>query len=437
MPTLKYFISSKKRSLAPIYIRLSAGRGVDLIVKTGLLVNTERWSNATQTIKQRILTEDDNKLITKLKGLRDHVEGELQVYTGEKSKEWLIGSINKFYNKRDGDSKDLNGFIEVFLTEAEQGNRKGKSGKNIIPGTINGWRGFQRIFNEYQGVYTDDRIKELEKLEKPLRPRKTVDYEGITIDFYNSFVEFLSNEGYSLNTMGRFIKALKYLMKKALNEHKHNNKEFQETAFSGFTEDSFTVYLTEAEVEKIYSHDLSKFPRMELARDTFIVLCETALRISDYPQIEMNIREVNGKQLIYVFQQKTGNQVIIPLTRRMNAILKKYNGKLPRIPEQHVNKYIKSVCMWCGITEELHWTAQKFGKKYSKSAKKYELISCHTGRRTACTLMYLAGIPTIDIMKISGHTSEGAFMRYIRVTAEETALQLAEHPYFNGLKKVN
>jgi integrase len=277
----------------------------------------------------------------------------------------------------------------------------------------------------------------MQKLEKPLRPRKIVDYEDITIDFYNSFVAFLSNEGYSINTMGRFIKVLKYMMKKALNEKRHNNKEFQEGAFSVFSEDAFTVYLTEAEVEKIYNYDLSKFPRMELARDAFIVLCETALRISDYTQIELNIREKNGKQLIYIYQQKTGNQVIIPLTRRMNSILHKYNGKLPRIPEQYVNKHIKAVCLWCGITEELNWTTQKFGKKYSKSAKKYELISCHSGRRTACTLMYLAGIPTIDIMKISGHISEGAFMRYIRVTAEETALQLAEHPYFNGLKKVN
>jgi integrase len=437
MPTFNYFVSAKKRNLASIYIRLSAGRKADLIVKSGLLVNPERWSNATQTIKQRILTEDDSRLINKLKGLRDHVEGELQVYTGVKSKEWLTGLVNKFHNKRDGDSKDLNGFIDNFLTEAEKGNRKGKGGKNIIPGTINGWKGFQRIFNEYQGIYKEDRIKEMEKLEKELRPRKIVDYEDITIDFYNSFVAFLSNEGYSINTMGRFVKALKYMMKKALNEKRHNNKEFQESAFSGFTEDVFTVYLTEAEVEKIYKCDLSKIPRMALARDAFIVLCETALRISDYSQIELNIRERNGKQLIYITQQKTGGQVIIPLTRRMNGILKKYDGKLPRIPEQHVNKYIKSVCMWCGITEELHWTAQKFGKKYTKTAKKYELISCHTGRRTACTLMYLAGIPTIDIMKISGHTSEGAFMRYIRVTAEETALRLTENPYFNGLKKVN
>ncbi|MBS1686979.1 MAG: hypothetical protein JSS76_19735 [Bacteroidetes bacterium] len=44
--------------------------------------------------------------------------------------------------------------------------------------------------------------------------------------------------------------------------------------------------------------------------------------------------------------------------------------------------------------------------------------------------MYLAGIPTIDIMKITGHKKESNFMKYICITNEETANKLANHPYF-------
>jgi hypothetical protein len=46
--------------------------------------------------------------------------------------------------------------------------------------------------------------------------------------------------------------------------------------------------------------------------------------------------------------------------------------------------------------------------------------------------MFLAGIPTISIMKITGHKTEREFLKYIRVTKEETAHALIKHPYFSG-----
>jgi len=56
---------------------------------------------------------------------------------------------------------------------------------------------------------------------------------------------------------------------------------------------------------------------------------------------------------------------------------------------------------------------------------KNELIKTHLARRTGCTLMHLAGIPAIDIMKISGHKTEREFLNYIKVSKEETAQNLA------------
>jgi integrase len=65
------------------------------------------------------------------------------------------------------------------------------------------------------------------------------------------------------------------------------------------------------------------------------------------------------------------------------------------------------------------------GPSKTKSVPKYELITNHTGRRTAATLMYKKGIPSIHIMKITGHATESSFMKYIRITKEETADLLA------------
>lgn len=47
--------------------------------------------------------------------------------------------------------------------------------------------------------------------------------------------------------------------------------------------------------------------------------------------------------------------------------------------------------------------------------------------------MYPAGIPTIAIMKITGHKTEREFMKYIKITEEQTALEeLMNRPYFSG-----
>lgn len=432
MATVNYFVSAKKRKIAPVYIRVSAGRGTDLIVKSGLFVNPTQWSNKTQTKKQRIRTKEDDDFMLKIKELKESIEDELKVYGKEFTKEWLTGVIFRYHNKKDADAKTLNEYIEKFLTDAEEGKIKNRSGRNIAPGTARTLRGFQLIFNEYQGVYTDKRRDKLLKENKTLRPQKSIDFEDITIDFYNSFKNFLSDEGYKLNTQGRFIKQLKYFMSKSLIEKKHSNREFKEQAFGGMTEDSFTIYLTPEEIEKIYRYDLSSDKRMEVARDKFIVLCETALRVSDYDKIDVNIRVIEKKPFIALYQTKTADPVVIPLTRRMDEILNKYDGHLPKIHEVYVNKFIKTVAKWAGIDEIIRWEATAYGKRYQKSEPKWKLITCHTGRRSAATNMFRAGIKTLDIMRITGHRTEASFLRYIRLSNEDVALELSKHDYFIG-----
>ena len=63
---------------------------------------------------------------------------------------------------------------------------------------------------------------------------------------------------------------------------------------------------------------------------------------------------------------------------------------------------------------------------------KYEMITTHTARRSAATNMFKAGISAISIMKITGHTTEKAFMKYIKITAEENAELMAKSKFFLG-----
>lgn len=53
-----------------------------------------------------------------------------------------------------------------------------------------------------------------------------------------------------------------------------------------------------------------------------------------------------------------------------------------------------------------------------------------TARRSFATNAYKAGVPTIAIMKITGHRLESTFLKYIRVSAKENAEILSNHPFF-------
>jgi len=171
-------------------------------------------------------------------------------------------------------------------------------------------------------------------------------------------------------------------------------------------------------------------PRRAVAR----LRCYTAQRFSDYSTInEGNIRILeSGQRVIDLKQKKTGNHVVIPVRPELQAILDKYENRLPKAYEQKVNKFIKEVAREAGITEKIEVSYVENGEKKTHLVAKCDLVKTHTARRSGATIMYLAGIPTIAIMKITGHKTEKEFMKYIKITEEQTAMELMNHPYFSG-----
>ena len=47
-------------------------------------------------------------------------------------------------------------------------------------------------------------------------------------------------------------------------------------------------------------------------------------------------------------------------------------------------------------------------------------------------LKYLMKIPIIDIMAITGHTTEKEFYKYIRITPKERAVKIANNAFFGS-----
>ncbi|WP_029034231.1 site-specific integrase [Salinimicrobium terrae] len=261
---------------------------------------------------------------------------------------------------------------------------------------------------------------------------KEIDFHSIDLEFYNNYISFLSLEHkLAANTVGKHIKTLKTFMNEATDRGYNTNLEFKKRKFKTVREESDSIYLTLEELEKFEKLDLSASPRLEKVRDLFLIGCYTGLRFSDFTQIKPeNI--IVEKSIIQVRTQKTGERVSIPLHKTVKKILAKYDNILPKAyTNQVMNRYLKDVASLAGLKETVETTITRGGKVEKMPSKKFDLVSTHTARRSFATNLYLADVPSISIMKITGHRSERSFLQYIRVTQEQNADKLVNHPFFN------
>ena len=98
--------------------------------------------------------------------------------------------------------------------------------------------------------------------------------------------------------------------------------------------------------------------------------------------------------------------------------------------QQSFNKVIKNICKRAKINNEILIERTVGNKVVRKKYKKYQLVSSHTARRSFATNMYLAGVAAAKIMLITGHKTESSFFKYIRISKDENAKELSQHPFF-------
>jgi integrase len=273
-------------------------------------------------------------------------------------------------------------------------------------------------------------------------------FDQIDRDFYEKFISYMQSaiwyseevngilvtKRYSQNTIGKYVANLKTFLQHATEAGINTNMDFKNRKFAVPSEDVEKIYLRESELMALYKLNLSSFPGLEAARDLFLVGCYTALRYSDYTNIQPeNIVSTDQGSVIKISTQKTGQRVVIPLHQVVREILQKYNNHLPKaISNQKTNDHLKELGKRAGITEKVSITKMTGGVRRTVTRSKYELISSHTARRTGATNMYLAGIPAHSIMKITGHKSEQSFISYLRFDEEDNALILQNNPYFQA-----
>lgn len=430
MATVKAFIrtTKKDKTFVNVRFRLTDGRSVQMFHKSDIQVNPYDFDEKNETIKAKILfnakarkefndsVADRKKLIT-------------DVYTNAPdgtifSTDWLELEIDKRLHpekyvpiKETTVPDTVLAYIRYFNENVDT--RKDKNTSRLLsPNT------------KKQYITTEKHIKAFASYQR----KSDYSFNEINQTFYNDFVEYLTNkeytvktkqgkvvdekQQYTLNSVGKYIRALKVMINSA------NNPDADVSKFRVFNEDVDNVYLDETELQQLKDYDFSDNPHLDRVRDWFLLLAWTGSRFSDLQKINpANIK--NG--MITYRQQKTNKKVIIPLHPVVIEILEKYNYQMPEpISNQKFNDYIKEVCEIAKIDNIETITRTIGGRLETTKAPKHRMVSSHTCRRSFCTNMYLRGFDTLNIRSISGHKTEKSFLKYIKVSEEQHAEAMAK-----------
>ena len=114
-------------------------------------------------------------------------------------------------------------------------------------------------------------------------------------------------------------------------------------------------------------------------------------------------------------------------SRTRLQLYQKYKGVFPNLRDRNrTNVHLRECARHAKIDDEIRIVENRGGKIITLVYPKYQLVGMHTARRSFATNMYKRRFPTISIMKLTGHTTESNFLKYIKVTPEENAVMMAE-----------
>ena len=416
---VRYFVLKQKNPYSQIYIRFWNGRKYDFKTSTGLQVQFKDWNEKDEKVRNKVTATDKDFINSKLLELEAFVieNFNIEYNTGQIiGKDWLKTKVNSFFNRVDDTKPEKIYFIawiDEFIKTAPK--RLNKS-KPISERTILAYKSILNNFKEYEAF-------------KKLKLK----HSDINTAFYFDLIDYFRTEKkYSENTIGNQIKYLKFFCGKIEIENLPIPKDYKNGEFVKPKETATDIYLTTAEIEKIFKFDFSNKPYLDNARDLLIIGLNTGLRISDFMRLDLSHIK---KDTIQIKAQKTGKIAEIPINKQIELTLNKQGGALPHpISEQKFNEYLKELGELIGFNEPVNGakmvcinedeatvkgTAKVF-RKVSGTLPKYELMTSHICRRSFATNLY-GQIPTPVIMAITGHATETQFLTYIKKTAAENA----------------
>ncbi|MER0441562.1 phage integrase SAM-like domain-containing protein [Emticicia sp. W12TSBA100-4] len=400
MATVKLIINKKhlkKDGTTPIYLQYCYTSDKRTLIHTSIFISPSEWNFEKTEVRRS--AENYVKLNDILKLYKAQTEQIIRLANEKGIKptpQYVRMEFDRFLK---ADNKDIitddNSFYGLFERFCEES--KNRIQKDSI-------KGYYALSNN---------LKAFEKhIQNPIT------FNTISKDFYDDLVSFLRNTivlkngkvGMDDNTVGKQIKNLKTFLNYAFS--KKWIQRFEIDFLKVITEEVDKIFLDEIELTKVYEYDFAN-SELELARDWLIIGCYTGLRFSDFSRLKKH----NFKpDFIQSYQKKLkGSSVLIPYHPYVKAVVEKYDYDIPTIEYNDFNSKLKELGKRLKFDSPISVVHRKQFGTEEKIYKKYELMSTHICRRSFCTNLYLKSVAPQTIMKLSGHKSEKAFMKYIRI----------------------
>lgn len=455
-----YFLRTKReKGTASVYLRVQKRNPkLNILVCSKVSVDIQQWDKVTQDVAKwndYCKTQDGRKVKETLDSISSAIDNLISqgiydkaridevvedvVFREERERQRIQEEEERQEQERlrlikeqeeEARKADVILFLENFLEGIKNGRIK-NGAENYTLNTCKVWSNFLGILKRFIQI-------------------SPFTWKDINKALADRFVSFMEKNGYMVTSINKYIICFKAMIQNAMDQELHNNlialrafskKKIQET------DKAKEIYLTKAELQALYEMPLEGLK--DKVRDVFLVGCYTCQRFSDYARLEKEnfTTTAKGTKVVRIVQEKTGNDVVIPiLNDNLLHIAEKYGYDIPKVNDVILNRYIKQ------ILKELSSTVPSLARKertlltmkerekekqglvsFERDNKgnvikpRYELVSSHTARRSGITNLYLSGnFDTYQMMSISGHKDEKTFYEYIKLSSDEVADSIAK-----------
>ena len=157
--------------------------------------------------------------------------------------------------------------------------------------------------------------------------------------------------------------------------------------------------LTMEELDRIVKADLGS-AYLSRARDLFLFQIYTCMGYADLEAFDpTNVQEFDGRLVYSSRRHKTGEKFTFLILAEAEAILEKYEWKLPKISNQKYNVYLKAVAAIADVSKP---------------------ISSHWARHTGATILLNAGVPMDIVARVLGHSNSEITRKVYAKLLDET-----------------
>lgn len=257
-------------------------------------------------------------------------------------------------------------------------------------------------------------------------------FDQITKPFAYGFREYLIRQGHLNNTVVKYSHVINGFITWCKDEDR--NYYSGNVKIKGTENDTAVIFLTKKELDELAIKPMPS-ACLERVKDIFIFASHVGMRYGDI--FKLKKVDIKDKHLTFFIEKnkKTIPQQV-PISDHAKAILNKYkdlpgHNALPVLSNQKMNKYIKEVMEHAGFDEIITIAEMQGNSKIEeKQYPKWQLIGCHTTRKSFITLAVATGTSEIVIKAITGHSKNSrAFGRYY--TVPETVKEVAINNMFS------